>query len=198
MPTREPEAEAWPVFTLFRRQQPKRYCAYLKHGDLAIVPASRMSGFERAAGKSRRFRHWSGLAMRSPTGMTFCAILSVSTALVAELALAAPVIYTCEFKTASDRAVASRPEKRPLVKEYVYDPAAGGGFIEGNDLEVLVVKGADAISFVTKGKDGSVDSTTISKKSGDNKLPAVFSSHRISNVLEPKQWYGLCTLSQRG
>ncbi len=84
------------------------------------------------------------------------------------------------------------------MKEYVYDPAAGGGLIEGNDLEVLVVKGADAISFVTKGKDGSVDSTTISKKGGDNKLPAVFSSHHIGAVLEPKQWYGFCTLSQRG
>lgn len=78
-------------------------------------------------------------------------------------------------------------------------PPRGGGVIEGSDLEVLVVKGADAISFVTKGKDGSVDSTTISMRDEvDNKLPAVFSSHHIGAVLEPKQWYGLCTLSQRG
>lgn len=137
--------------------------------------------------------------MRSPTGITFLGILIVAINVAAGPTLAAPAIYTCEFKTASDRAAASQPEKRPLVQEYVYDPAAGGGFIEGNDLEVLVVKGADAISFVTKSKDGSVDSTTISKKGGpDNKLPAVFSSHHIGALLEPKQWYGLCTLSQRG
>lgn len=58
--------------------------------------------------------------MRSP------GILIVALASIAQTAAAAPALYHCEFKTVSDRTAASQPEKKPLVKDYVYDPAAGG------------------------------------------------------------------------
>lgn len=126
-------------------------------------------------------------------------ILVAALVLAGQSAPAAPALYNCEFKTVSDRKAAAQPNVKPLVKSYIFDPATGAGVIEGSDLEVLVVSGADAISFVTRAADGSVDSTTIWKKGAvDNKFPAVFSSHHIGPAFEPKQWYGSCVLSQRG
>lgn len=126
-------------------------------------------------------------------------MLGAALALSAAPAAAAPALYNCEFDVLSDSKAGPQLQKKPLVREYIYDPAAGGGVVIGGDQEVLVVKGADAISFVTKGNDGAVDSTTISRKGEkDNRLPAVFSSHHIGDALEPKQWYGFCRLSQRG
>jgi len=112
---------------------------------------------------------------------------------------AAPALYNCVFDSLFEKDAGLQPQKKPLVTDYIYDPVAGGGVILGNDLDVLVVKGPDAISFVTKGNDGTVDSTTIHwKGQKDNKFPAVFSAHRIGGELRPQQWYGWCTLSQRG
>ncbi len=125
--------------------------------------------------------------------------LGIGLALMAKTALAAPALYNCAFDTAFERQAGLQTQKKPLVKDYVYDPVAGGGVIIGNDLDVLVAKGADAISFVTKGNDGTVDSTTIYwKGQKDNRMPAVLSVHHVNGDLRPEQWYGWCTLSQRG
>jgi hypothetical protein len=114
-------------------------------------------------------------------------------------ATAAPALYNCTFDSVFEKATGLQSQRKPLVKDYIYDPVAGGGVIVGNDLDVLVVKGADAISFVTKGNEGTVDSTTIyTKGQKDNKFPAVLSVHEIQGALVPRQWYGACTLSQRG
>ncbi len=131
------------------------------------------------------------MRMRLPIGLCMT--------LLAGSATAAPALYNCAFDSVFEKETGLQPQKKPLVKDYVYDPVAGGGVIIGNDLDVLVVKGADAISFVTKGNEGSVDSTTIHLAGQkDNKFPAVFSVHEIRGALRPKQWYGVCTLSQRG
>lgn len=128
------------------------------------------------------------------------AIFSIFIVVVASHpATAAPALYHCEFNALWEKGAGPKIQKTNIVEEYVYDPAAASGLVIGSDRDVLVVQGPRAISFVTKGSDGSVDSTTISKKGVvDNKLPAVFSSHHIGEGLEPKQSYGFCTLSQRG
>ena len=126
-------------------------------------------------------------------------LIGLCMTLLARSATAAPALYNCAFDSAFEKEAGLQAQKKPLVRDYIYDPVAGGGVIIGNDLDVLVVKGGEAISFVTKGNEGSVDSTTIYlKDQKDNKFPAVLSVHEICGALRPQQWYGVCTLSQRG
>ncbi|GLI94751.1 hypothetical protein [Methylocystis echinoides] len=129
--------------------------------------------------------------------MTPRLLTSIGLTLLTCPAWAAPALYNCVFEAGPEKEAQVR--HKPHVVDYIYDPVAGGGVILGNDLEVLVVKGAEAISFVTKGPDGGVDSTTIHLNGQkDNRFPAVFSSHHIEGDLRPGQWRGWCTLSQRG
>jgi hypothetical protein len=126
-------------------------------------------------------------------------LTSICLTLLAWPAWAAPALYNCVFEPGAEKGTSAPSQQKSLVMDYIYDPVAGGGVILGNDLDVLVVKGAEAISFVTKGNDGSVDSTTIHLKGRkDNRFPAVFSAHRIDGELHPTQAQGWCSLSQRG
>lgn len=119
--------------------------------------------------------------------------------LLAQPAAAAPALYHCDFDAVFERKTGLQARKKPIVKEYIYDPAAGAGVIVGSDLEVLAVKGPEALSFVAKSADGSVESTTISLTGAtENRFPAVFSAHHMREGSAPQQWYGYCRLSQRG
>ena len=111
----------------------------------------------------------------------------------------APINYRCDFNVASDRKEHAQTSPRPLAVEYVYDPAKGGGVIVGEDSDLLVVSGREAISFVARHTDGSVVSTTIlNKPDPGNRFAAVLSAHKIESALKPEQWLGSCTVLQRG
>lgn len=137
---------------------------------------------------------------REPSGelMRLNYIMLFICQLIAHEALAAPAIYSCQFKVTKTN---PRIENRAKIinKNYTHDPISKKALNQNSNQEVIALDTEDILVFMENSNPKTLEIMTINKNTNiSSQFPALLTIQYITKEIRSQIIKGMCVLSQRG